>query len=97
MTGFEGRYGERMGFERISTSVKSVTYCFHSQITREWLSDRLSVVTMARNNEFDSSSISVLRGQRESPAAQEITRHLHVPLGRSHVGRFSDGEVECRN
>jgi ribose-phosphate pyrophosphokinase len=25
--------------------------------------------------------------------AQEITRHLHVPMGRAHVGRFSDGEV----
>ena len=25
--------------------------------------------------------------------AQEITRHLHVPLGRAYVGRFSDGEV----
>ncbi|HEX9403254.1 MAG TPA: ribose-phosphate pyrophosphokinase, partial [Steroidobacteraceae bacterium] len=25
--------------------------------------------------------------------AQEITRHLRVPLGRAHVGRFSDGEV----
>jgi ribose-phosphate pyrophosphokinase len=25
--------------------------------------------------------------------AQEITRHLHVQLGRAEVGRFSDGEV----
>ena len=27
------------------------------------------------------------------PLAQEITRHLHVPLGRADVDRFSDGEV----
>ena len=32
-------------------------------------------------------------GNANPPLAQEITRHLHVPLGRADVGRFSDGEV----
>jgi ribose-phosphate pyrophosphokinase len=50
---------------------------------------------MARSNEFDSSSISVFAGNANPLLAQEITRHLHVPMGRSHVGRFSDGEVNA--
>jgi ribose-phosphate pyrophosphokinase len=50
---------------------------------------------MARSNEFDSSSISVFAGNANPLLAQEITRHLHVPLGRAHVGRFSDGEVNA--
>lgn len=29
------------------------------------------------------------------PLALEITRHLHLPMGRAHVGRFSDGEVNA--
>jgi len=32
-------------------------------------------------------------GNANPVLAQEITRHLRVPMGRSHVGRFSDGEV----
>jgi ribose-phosphate pyrophosphokinase len=48
---------------------------------------------MARNNEFDSTSISVFAGNANPLLAQEITRHLHVQLGRAEVGRFSDGEV----
>ena len=48
---------------------------------------------MSRSNEFDSSSISVFAGNANPQLAQEITRHLRVPMGRSHVGRFSDGEV----
>jgi ribose-phosphate pyrophosphokinase len=50
---------------------------------------------MSRNNEFDSSSISVFAGNAHPVLAQEITRYLHVPLGRAHVGRFSDGEVNA--
>ena len=50
---------------------------------------------MSRSNEFDSSSISVFAGNANPSLAQEITRHLHVPLGRAHVGRFSDGEVNA--
>ncbi len=48
---------------------------------------------MSQNNEFDALSIAVFTGKANPALAQEITRHLHVPLGRAHVGRFSDGEV----
>ena len=48
---------------------------------------------MSQNNEFDSLSIAVFTGKANPALAQEITRHLRVPLGRAHVGRFSDGEV----
>ncbi|HEY2635456.1 MAG TPA: ribose-phosphate diphosphokinase [Steroidobacteraceae bacterium] len=39
------------------------------------------------------TTIAVFTGKANPALAQEITRHLHVPLGRAHVGRFSDGEV----
>lgn len=48
---------------------------------------------MSPSKEFDSPPISVFTGNANPRLAQEITRHLHVPLGRAHVGRFSDGEV----
>jgi ribose-phosphate pyrophosphokinase len=48
---------------------------------------------MSSNKEFDSPSFSVFSGNANPLLAQEITRHLHVPLGRAYVGRFSDGEV----
>ena len=48
---------------------------------------------MSQGNEFDSLTIAVFTGKSNPALAQEITRHLHVPLGRAHVGRFSDGEV----
>ncbi len=48
---------------------------------------------MSQNSEFDSLSIAVFTGNANAPLAQEITRHLHVPLGRADVDRFSDGEV----
>src|ERR1700742_2393518 len=48
---------------------------------------------MSQTNEFDSLSIAVFTGNANAPLAQEITRHLHVPLGRADVDRFSDGEV----
>jgi ribose-phosphate pyrophosphokinase len=50
---------------------------------------------MARSNEFDSSSISVFTGNAHPTLAREITNHLHMPLGRAHVSRFSDGEVNA--
>src|SRR5450631_2812947 len=50
---------------------------------------------MSPSNEFDLSSISVFAGNANPLLAQEITRHLHVPMGRAHVGRFSDGEVNA--
>ena len=48
---------------------------------------------MSSNKEFDSPSFSVFSGNANPLLAQEITRHLHVPLGRAYGGRFSDGEV----
>jgi len=50
---------------------------------------------MSRNNEFDSSNIWVFAVNANPALAQDITRHLKVPLGRAHVGRFSDGEVNA--
>jgi ribose-phosphate pyrophosphokinase len=48
---------------------------------------------MAQGSEFDGVSIAVFAGNANTPLAEEITRHLHVPLGRADVARFSDGEV----
>jgi len=48
---------------------------------------------MSQSTEFDALSIAVFTGKAHPALAQDITRHLHVPLGRAHVGRFSDGEV----
>lgn len=50
---------------------------------------------MSRGHEFDRSSMAVFSGNANPALAHEITRHLHVPLGRAHVGRFSDGEVNA--
>jgi ribose-phosphate pyrophosphokinase len=48
---------------------------------------------MSLNTEFDSLSIAVFTGNANRVLAHEITEHLHVPLGRADVSRFSDGEV----
>ncbi len=37
--------------------------------------------------------MALFSGNANPPLAQEIARHLMVPLGRAVVGRFSDGEV----
>ena len=37
--------------------------------------------------------MAVFTGNANPALAQEIARHLTVPLGRAYVGRFSDGEV----
>ena len=50
---------------------------------------------MSRKNEFDSSSMAVFTGNANPALAHEITRHLHLPMGRAHVDRFSDGEVNA--
>ena len=50
---------------------------------------------MSRNKEFESPSVAVFAGNAIPMLAHEITRHLHVPLGRANVGRFSDGEVNA--
>src|SRR6202166_1063996 len=48
---------------------------------------------MSQSKEFDALTIAVFTGKANPTLAQEITRHLHVQLGRADVGRFSDGEV----
>jgi ribose-phosphate pyrophosphokinase len=45
------------------------------------------------SKEFESPSISVFAGNANPLLAEGIAHHLHAPLGRAHVGRFSDGEV----
>jgi ribose-phosphate pyrophosphokinase len=50
---------------------------------------------MSRSNDFESSPIAVFAGNANPALALEITRHLHVPMGRANVGRFSDGEVNA--
>jgi ribose-phosphate pyrophosphokinase len=50
---------------------------------------------MAQSKEFNELAIAVFSGNSNLPLAHEITRHLHVPLGRAQVGRFSDGEVNA--
>jgi ribose-phosphate pyrophosphokinase len=42
---------------------------------------------------MDNPTIAVFSGSANPQLAQDIARYLQVPLGRAHVGRFSDGEV----
>ncbi|MGA9025042.1 MAG: ribose-phosphate diphosphokinase [Steroidobacteraceae bacterium] len=39
--------------------------------------------------------MAVFTGNANPALAHEITRHLHLPMGRAHVDRFSDGEVNA--
>jgi ribose-phosphate pyrophosphokinase len=41
----------------------------------------------------DAQSMALFTGNANPALAHDIARHLTVPLGRSSVGRFSDGEV----
>jgi ribose-phosphate pyrophosphokinase len=41
---------------------------------------------------MDSQSIALFTGSANPALAHDIARHLHLPVGRAHVGRFSDGE-----
>jgi ribose-phosphate pyrophosphokinase len=40
----------------------------------------------------DSQSIALFTGNANPALAHDIARHLHLPVGRAQVGRFSDGE-----
>src|SRR6202171_1892109 len=51
---------------------------------------------MSQSKEFDTLTIAVFTGKANPTLAQEITRHLHVQLGRADVGRFSEGEVSFK-
>jgi ribose-phosphate pyrophosphokinase len=39
------------------------------------------------------SNISILCGNANQALTQEIARELQLPVGKAHVGRFSDGEI----
>ena len=41
----------------------------------------------------DSELLALFSGNANPVLAHDIARHLHVPVGRATVGRFSDGEV----
>ncbi len=43
---------------------------------------------------MDPESITIFSGHAHPALAQSIAHHLHVPLGKISVGRFSDGEVK---
>jgi ribose-phosphate pyrophosphokinase len=42
---------------------------------------------------LESQTLALFTGNANPTLAHEIARHLHVPVGRASVGRFSDGEV----
>lgn len=42
---------------------------------------------------MDGPMMAVFTGNANPQLAQDIARYLRTPLGRAHVGRFSDGEV----
>ena len=42
---------------------------------------------------MDGPTIAVFTGNANPQLAQDLARYLQIPLGRAHVGRFSDGEV----
>ena len=42
---------------------------------------------------MDSQSIALFTGNANAGLAHDIARHLHLPVGRAAVTRFSDGEV----
>ncbi len=45
---------------------------------------------------MDRATMAVFTGNANPQLAQEIARHLMVPLGRASVSRFSDSEVHGR-
>jgi ribose-phosphate pyrophosphokinase len=42
---------------------------------------------------MEGPTMAVFTGNASPQLAQDIARYLQLPLGRAHVGRFSDGEV----
>ncbi len=40
-----------------------------------------------------NDSLMVFTGNANPKLAEAVTQHLHIPLGRANVGRFSDGEI----
>jgi ribose-phosphate pyrophosphokinase len=46
-----------------------------------------------KENDMLQPNVAVLAGNSNPGLAQRIARHLMVPLGKMHCGRFSDGEI----
>ena len=42
---------------------------------------------------MDPGTVTVFSGNAHPVLAQDIAHHLHIPLGKISVGRFSDGEA----
>jgi len=42
---------------------------------------------------LDSGTVTIFSGNAHPKLAQDIAHHLHIPLGKISVGRFSDGEA----
>ena len=42
---------------------------------------------------MDPGTVTVFSGNAHPRLAQNIAHHLHIPLGKISVGRFSDGEA----
>jgi ribose-phosphate pyrophosphokinase len=42
----------------------------------------------------ESETLALFTGNGNAALALEIAHHLHVPIGRADVGRFSDGEID---
>jgi ribose-phosphate pyrophosphokinase len=38
--------------------------------------------------------ITLFTGNANAPLAQKISKHLHIPIGKARVSRFSDGEMD---
>ena len=43
---------------------------------------------------MDSETLALFTGNANPELTHQIAHHLHVPVGRADVGRFSDGEVD---
>ena len=57
------------------------------------LPGRTEQVAVNRETELLLPNVAILAGNSNPGLAQRIARHLTVPLGKIHVGRFSDGEI----
>ena len=51
------------------------------------------MVQLRTDREFDTDNMILLTGNSNPQLAQNIARHLQLPLGKTSVGTFSDGEI----
>ena len=49
---------------------------------------------MNNDSTIDLPNMAIFSGNANPELARDIARHLNQPLGRIHVGRFSDGEIQ---